>query len=152
MYGQLAVDGKRRFLREFWQKQDPTNQGAMRRFYGLVGFANDAFREGGAAQIPGWRTDRGRIFLKNGQWDEVLRRPMATPQPYEVWKYTRGRQRYYVFLDRSGVGHYQLIGTNDRQEASQPDWYRLLDVSTDAAHNNYTDVARFLGISTMEPQ
>ncbi|HXY18648.1 MAG TPA: GWxTD domain-containing protein [Gemmatimonadales bacterium] len=148
VYEQLSVDGKRRFLREFWAKRDPTHgAGAntvMDQFYGLVGFANETFREGGAAQIPGWRTDRGRVFLRNGRWDEILRRPMASPLPYEVWKYTRGRQRYYVFVDQSGLGHYQLIGTSDRQEQGLPNWPQLL------GSENYTDVARFLGITTLE--
>jgi len=150
IYDQLAPDGKRRFLREFWSRRDPShgtgvNQ-AMVQFYGLVAYANEAFREGGAAQIPGWRTDRGRIFLRSGRWDDILQRPMASPQPYVVWKYTRGRQRFYVFMDRSGLGHYQLIGSNDRQEPGLPNWQQLL------GSENYTDVARFLGITTMEPQ
>ena len=146
VYDQLSLEGKRRFLREFWAKRDPTrgsgvNQ-AMQQFYGAVQYANETFREGGAAQIPGWRTDRGRIFLKNGRWDDILQRPMANPQPYEVWKFTRGRQRYYVFMDRSGLGHYQLIGSNDRQEPGQPNWQQLLGTES------YTDVSRFLGLTT----
>ena len=143
MYEQLSADGKRRFLREFWQRKDPSLQ-QMRQFYGLVGYANDAFREGGAAQIPGWRTDRGRIFLRNGRWDDILQRPMASPLPYQVWKYTRGRQRYYIFSDRTGLGHYQLIGTNDRQEPGLPSWQSML------GSESYVDVARFLGISTVD--
>ena len=154
VYEGLSVEGKRRFLREFWAKKDPThgtgvNQ-PMEQFYALVGFANETFREGGAAQIPGWRTDRGRVFLRNGSWDDILRRPMASPLPYEVWRYTRGRQRYYVFLDRSGIGHYQLIGTNDRQETGLPNWPNMLDDASDYARHNYTDVARFLGITTLD--
>ncbi len=150
IYDQLSVDGKRRFLISFWAKKDLThgigvNQ-AMVEFYGLVNFANGAFREGGAAQIPGWRTDRGRIFLRNGRWDDILQRPAASPQPYEVWKYTRGRQRYYVFVDQTGVGHYQLVGSNDRQEPGLQNWQQILGTES------YTDVARFLGISTLDTQ
>jgi GWxTD domain-containing protein len=145
VYDQLAVDGKRRFLSEFWARP-PRTPAQMTQFYGLVAFANGRFREGGAAQIPGWRTDRGRIFLRGGRWDDILQRPMASPDPYEVWKYTRGRQRYYVFMDRSGLGHYQLIGSNDRQEPGLPNWQQML------GSENYTDVARFLGITTMDPQ
>jgi GWxTD domain-containing protein len=149
VYDQLAVDGKRRFLREAWAARDPAHgtggvNREMARFYAAVDYANQAFREGGAGQVPGWRTDRGRVFLRNGRWDEILRRPMASPSPYVVWKYTRGRQRYYVFQDRSGLGHYQLIGTNDRHETGLQNWSQLMGME------NYTDVARFLGLTTQE--
>jgi GWxTD domain-containing protein len=144
VYGQLAVDGKRRFLSEFWARREA---GARTRFYAAVEYANQAFREGGAGQVPGWRTDRGRVYLINGRGDEILQRPMASPVPYVVWKYTRGRQRYYVFLDRSGLGHYQLIGTNDRHESGLQNWPDILGAAA------YTDVARFLGLAFQgEPQ
>jgi GWxTD domain-containing protein len=131
---------------EFWRKRDPThgtgiNQ-AMVQFYRSVTSANSAFREGGAGQIPGWRTDRGRIFLRYGRWDEILRRPMASPMPYEVWRYTRDRNRYYVFVDESGLGHYVLIGSNDRREPGRQNWEQYLE------HQNYLDVAHFLGLAT----
>lgn len=149
LYDRLSVDGKRRFLREFWIKRDPAHGAGgvnreMARFYAAVDYANQAFREGGAGQVPGWRTDRGRIFLRNGRWDEILQRPVASPSPYVAWKYTRGRQRYYVFLDRSGLGHYQLIGTNDRRETGLQNWSDILGTES------YTDVTRFLGLSTQE--
>jgi GWxTD domain-containing protein len=146
VYDQLAVEGKRRFLREFWQRRDPTlgaDAGApMARFYRSVAYANQAFREGGAGQIPGWRTDRGRIYLRYGRWDEILQRPMASPKAFEVWKYTRDRSRYYVFVDQSGMGHYALFGSNDRREPGFQNWQGSLE------HENYVDVARFLGLAT----
>jgi GWxTD domain-containing protein len=138
VYGNLAVEGKRRFLRDFWQRR---GRQAMEQLYRGVRYANDAFREGGAGQIPGWRTDRGRIFLKYGRWDELMQRPMASPKAFEVWKYTRERQRYYVFMDQSGVGHYVLLGTNDRRETGLPNWEKSL------SPEDYQDVARFLGLS-----
>ena len=138
VFSQLAVSGKRRFLEEFWARRGAAE---MRRFYAAVDFANRRFHEGGAGQIPGWRTDRGRIYLKNGPWDEILQRPMASPSPYEGWLYTRGRQRWYVFVDRSGLGDYQLIGTNDRQEVGMPDWGQLL------GSEDSVNVAQFLGLT-----
>ncbi len=149
VYDQLAVDGKRRFLREAWAKRDPqhgaggVNQ-AMQRFYAAVEYANRAFREGGAGQVSGWRTDRGRVYLKNGPWDEILRRPAASPAPYQVWRYTRGRPRYYVFLDQSQLGVYRLIFTNDRSEVGQQDWGQLL------SPEDSVDVVRFLGLSNFD--
>jgi GWxTD domain-containing protein len=146
IYDQLAVSGKRNFLTQFWARRDPTHGTganlAMVRFYAAVAYANRAFREGGAGQVPGWRTDRGRVFLRNGRWDEILQRPMASPAPYEVWKYTRGRQRYYVFVDQSGLSDYRLIYTNDRQETGLQNWGQILGAE------DSTDVARFLGMAS----
>jgi hypothetical protein len=103
-----------------------------------VAEANRRFREGGAAAIPGWRTDRGRVYLRNGAPDEVLSRPQAgSTSPYEVWKYTRGRARKYVFFDETRFGHYVLIWTGDRREPSRPNWRDLLGPEAT------TDVERF---------
>lgn len=139
----LTVEGKRRFLAEFWRRRDPTpatpDNPLREAFYGGVRLANEAFREGGGAQIPGWRTDRGRIYLRYGEPPDALRRPMGQPKPYEVWLYTRDRRRWYVFLDRTGLGHYELIGTNDVTERSvDANWVYLL--GPDGAQ----DVSRFL--------
>jgi GWxTD domain-containing protein len=118
-------------MRQFWEKRDPTpgtpaNEG-MVAFYRLFAEANRRFRESGAGTTSGWRTDRGRIFLKYGVPEETLKRPVAgdTP-PYEVWKYSRPRQLKYIFLDETGLGNYQLIYTNDRFETSRSNWQELL--------------------------
>ena len=131
VYENLTGEGKRRYLAEFWRRRDPTPQtpdNPLRdAFYQGVRLANRVFREGGAAQIPGWRTDRGRIYLKYGEANDALRRPMASPRPYEVWLYTQNRRTWYVFLDRTGLGHYELIGTNDLTERSvDANWQYLL--------------------------
>jgi GWxTD domain-containing protein len=147
VYDHLSVDGKRRFLREFWRRRNPApgnadNQ-AMNDFYRSVSYANEAFRQGRgrAGTILGWRTDRGRVYLRYGRPDDVLRRPVATPRPYEVWKYTRDRPYWYVFFDRNGMGDYALIGTNDRREPGMPNWQATLGEAAE-------DVRRFLGIAT----
>jgi GWxTD domain-containing protein len=145
LYQTLSTDGKRRFLQEFWRRRDPSPQTpdnpARDVFYAGVSHANQAFREGGAAQIPGWRTDRGRVYLRNGRPDDVLQRPQGAPRPYEVWRYTRGRPRFYVFWDRSGVGHYELIHTSDPAETGHPAWETLLGSGA------FDDVARFLNMT-----
>jgi len=131
IYSSLTVDGKRSFLRRFWAKRDPT-PGTPRneeeeRFYGGITEANRRFHEGGAAEIPGWRTDRGRIFIRYGSPDEVLSRPQAgSTAPYEVWKYTRTRARKFVFYDVTRFGNYALIWTDERREPSRPNWRELL--------------------------
>lgn len=131
MYNTLTLEGKRNYLRQFWAKRDPTpgtpRNEAQEDFYGRIGEANRRFREGGVADVPGWRTDRGRIFVKYGPPQDVLRRPQAgSTLPYEVWKYTRGRLLKYVFLDQTQFGNYALIWTDDRREPSRPNWEALL--------------------------
>jgi len=129
LYRTLTVDGKRRFLKQFWAQRDPSpsaGNAARDEFYRAVGYANTAFREGGAARTPGWNSDRGRIYLKYGRPDETLDRPAASPRPYAVWRYTRDRGRWYVFMDQTGLGNYALIGTNDRREPSRQGWQRIL--------------------------
>lgn len=141
-YGALSEAGKRRFLEEVWRRRDPTprtpDNPALAEFMRMVAYVNAAFREPGSAATAGWATDRGRVYLRNGAPEEVLRRPTASPRPYEAWKYTRGRMRYYVFFDRTGLGNYDLIGTNDVRETSQADWQGFL------GRQNAQDVTDFI--------
>ena len=127
VYKSLTVEGKRRFLRDFWRKRDPTPETPaneqMAAFYKRIGDANERYREGGAAEIPGWRTDRGRIFILYGPPDEMLRRPQSgTSYPWEMWKYTKSRVLYYLFLDRTRLGNYSMVYSTDRRETTLPNW------------------------------
>jgi GWxTD domain-containing protein len=129
-YNALSLAGKRRFMQDLWRRRDPTPQTpdnpALTDFLRTLAFVNASFREAGAAGRPGWLTDRGRVYLRNGAPQETLRRPSATPRPYEVWKFSRGRPLWYVFYDRSGLGNYELIGSNDVRESSQSGWEAYL--------------------------
>lgn len=132
VYNSLTVEGKRRFLRDFWRKRDPTPETPanerMAAFYKRIGDANERYREGGAAEIPGWRTDRGRIFIQYGEPDDMLRRPQSgTSYPWEMWKYTKTRVQYYLFVDRTRLGNYALIYSNDRRETSLPNWQSYMN-------------------------
>jgi len=131
IYPPLTVEGKRAFLRQFWAKRDPTPGTARNEFaevfYRTVADANRRFHEGGASGVPGWRTDRGRIFIRYGAPDEILDRPQAgSSRPYEVWKYTGRKGHKFIFLDTSLLGNYELIWTDERREPSRPDWQELL--------------------------
>lgn len=142
LYPTLSVSGKRDYLRRFWTRRDPTpgtpGNELADEFYARIADANRRFREGGAAQIPGWRTDRGRIYIRYGPPDEILSRPQPEfTLPYEAWKYTRGKLRKYVFLDVTRFGNYALIYTNDIREPSRPNWRELL------GERAWEDVLRF---------
>src|SRR5207302_6089931 len=110
VFSALSVEGKRTWLRQFWARRDPTPGTARNEqqedFYRRIAEANRRYREGGSSAVPGWRTDRGRIFIKYGPADEMLeRRQAGSTQPYEVWKYTRGRPLKYVFMDVTRFGN-----------------------------------------------
>jgi GWxTD domain-containing protein len=146
----LSLRAKRRFLTEFWRTRDPTpgtpvNE-TRQRFYQAVAFADQTFRERGRGTVPGWKTDRGRVFVRNGTPDEKLERQQAgRSPPYEVWRFRSGKDRYYIFADRSGgVGIYQLIQSNDVKEVSQPNWREIVYEPA------VQDIGRFLGIDFFE--
>ena len=142
VYRGLTLEGKRRFLREFWRQRDPTpgtpDNELQQSFYQRLAEANRRFREGGAAEIPGWRTDRGKILILHGEPDDIMRRPSNGPSnPWEAWKYTRPKPLKYVFYDQTRLGNYQLVYTDDRNEKGMPGWERM--VGQDAVN----DIARF---------
>jgi len=147
VYQNLSVEGKRRYLRVVWGRRNPTpgsatNQ-AMTDFYRQVAYANSAFHQGRVGTMPGWRTDRGRIYLRHGRPDEMLQRPVASPRPFEAWKYTRDRGYWYVFVDRNGMGDYELIATNDRREPGRQAWESII------GREGADEAKRFLGLSTI---
>lgn len=144
-YSQLSVSAKRRFLVDFWRKLDqqpesPQNE-TRDRFYQAIAYADRAFRVGRGTQEPGWRTDRGRIYTKYGAAsDQLTRVPTGFAPAYEVWRYTRGKPRYYVFADQNGFGAYKLILTNDLSETGVPTWRDILGPAA------VQDVSQYLGI------
>jgi GWxTD domain-containing protein len=141
----MSPAAKRRLLTEFWQRRDPT-PGAPRnerreQFYQAIAYANANYREAGRNTPDGWRTDRGRVYARNGTPDDVLRRPKeAYGSAIEVWKYTRGKARHYIFADQSGVGAYQLIYSNDVSEPDHPAWGDIV------GRRGLADAGTFLGI------
>lgn len=142
----LSVNAKRKFLAEFWIKRDPTpaspQNEARERFYQAIADANRSFTEGGRRPVPGWKSDRGRVYARYGAPDDKWERQQEGTAPrYQVWRYTRERGRYYVFADRTGFGTYVLITTNDKKEVGQAGWMQILGV--DAVE----DVGRFLGVN-----
>jgi len=99
---------KRDFWENFWTRRDPspdTPENERRdEFYKRVRYADQHFSAGG----PGWKTDMGRIYIQNGQPDEVVRNPFRFDgPPEEIWYYYHDRKTYY-FVDRDGFGRYEI--------------------------------------------
>ncbi|MEP7325204.1 MAG: GWxTD domain-containing protein, partial [Gemmatimonadota bacterium] len=130
MFRGATLATKRRFLTDFWEKRDIDSAGRNERreqFYGMLSYADSAFRERGSNTQSGWKTDRGRIYVQRGAPDEVLDKLREGRAPtYLVWRYTRGRPEWFIFADRSGLGAYKLMHSNNRMEPGAPDWTDIL--------------------------
>jgi GWxTD domain-containing protein len=145
----LSVEAKRRFLVTFWSQRDdtkatPANERRLA-FYDGVALADSLYGEAGRRGRPGWKTDRGRVYVTYGKPDEIFRRQQeGRAPPYEIWRYTQGRLRYYIFADRTNYGLYTLMKSNDLAEAGQANW---LDVMTPEA---VRDIGQYLGLNFFE--
>jgi GWxTD domain-containing protein len=114
----LPEAGKKMFLDKFWRTYD---------YYTITArfeYAHEHYRYG---DTPGHKTDRGRIYVKYGEPDEIERpSPMLRQEqrPYELWQYSNGEQ--FIFVDTRGVSEYLLVWTNAIDERSQPTLYKYL--------------------------
>jgi GWxTD domain-containing protein len=132
-FKQLSNDEERdNFIEAFWQRRDPTPDTEENEFkeehYQRIAYANEHF----AAGVPGWRTDRGRIYIVFGKADEVeshpsggtYERPMdegggeTSTYPFEQWRYRYiegiGQEVIIEFVDTCMCGEYHM--TMDRSE------------------------------------
>ncbi|MGA7766775.1 MAG: GWxTD domain-containing protein [Candidatus Sulfotelmatobacter sp.] len=78
----LSTDKQRDdFVIAFWKRRNPTPGSPENRFkethYQRIAYANQHF----AAGIPGWKTDRGRIYIVYGPPDELEYHSQGRPQP-----------------------------------------------------------------------
>jgi GWxTD domain-containing protein len=132
-FKQLSNDEERdNFIEAFWQRRDPTPDTEENEYkeehYRRIAYANEHF----AAGIPGWKSDRGRIYIMYGPADEVdshpsggsYERPMeegggeTSTFPFEDWRYRYlegiGQEIIIEFVDTCMCGDYHM--TLDRSE------------------------------------
>jgi GWxTD domain-containing protein len=97
----------------FWDKRDPTpgtpNNEYRDEFYRRVRYCIARFSVG---DRPGWRTDRGMIYVRYGEPDEVEQHPFDMDDypynaPWQLWRYYATNLEF-VFVDRRGSGDFEL--------------------------------------------
>src|SRR5207253_4472824 len=98
----LSNDEERdNFIEQFWLRRDPTPDTVENEFkeehYERIAYANEHFPAG----VPGWKTDRGKMYIMYGKPDEIESHPSGgsydRPQdegggqtstfPFETWRY-----------------------------------------------------------------
>jgi GWxTD domain-containing protein len=132
-FKQLSNDEERdNFIEAFWQRRNPNPDSVENEFkeehYRRIAYANEHFPAG----IPGWKSDRGRIYIMYGPADEIESHPSGgtydRPQdegggttstyPFEDWRYRYlegiGQEVIIEFVDSCMCGDYHM--TLDRSE------------------------------------
>lgn len=104
-------------INDFWSRRDPTpgtaRNEAREEFYQRVDQANRQFTLG---IRPGWRTDRGRIYIKYGPPDDIERHPFDSDYPaYEIWTYYLDGVQF-MFMDIHGYGEYRLMNPKEERK------------------------------------
>ena len=113
------------FLFNFWSTRSPMNpkQGFLD-YLAAVKRVNMSFK---STSMPGYRTDRGYVFLKYGLPDKIMESPNEpNAYPYEIWYYyelSHQRNIRFVFMAKdSAAGDYNLIHSNMVGEIQNPRW------------------------------
>lgn len=135
-FKKLATDDEReRFIEEFWCRRDPdpdTDENEFKEeYYERIAYANEHFASG----IPGWKSDRGRIWIMYGKPDERETHPSGgsydrpsyegggntTTYPFEVWFYRYlagvGSGVEIEFVDPTGSGEYRIARSPEEKDA-----------------------------------
>jgi GWxTD domain-containing protein len=114
----LSSDPERdEFIRQFWVRRDTGSAGAgensaRREHYRRIAYSNEHFT---AAGTPGWKSDRGRIYIMYGPPNSIEAHPdggATIGRPYEAWHYketTSTKKDVDIrFVDACNCGNYQL--------------------------------------------
>ena len=128
---------REQFIEAFWQRRNPDPDSPENTFkeehYRRIAYANEHFASG----IPGWKTDRGKIYIMWGPPDEIdshptggnWDRPMdqgggeTTTYPYEDWRYRYlegqdlGENVELEFVDPTSTGEYHLTMDPSEKDA-----------------------------------
>ncbi|MBV9507156.1 MAG: GWxTD domain-containing protein [Acidobacteriia bacterium] len=135
-FKRLQTDEEReQFIEQFWLRRDPTPDTVENEFkeehYRRIQYANDHFASG----IPGWKTDRGRIYIVFGPPDERDEHPSGgtyerppeegggetTTYPFEDWRYRYiegiGNDVNIEFVDPTMTGEYHMTMDPSEKDA-----------------------------------
>jgi GWxTD domain-containing protein len=123
------------FIEQFWNRRNPESNASYNSFkeehYRRIAYANEHYASG----FPGWKSDRGRIYIIYGKPDELDTHPTGgayerpygegggttTTLPFEKWWYRHidgvGERVELEFVDSSMNGEYRLAISPDEKDA-----------------------------------
>jgi GWxTD domain-containing protein len=111
-----------RFVESFWQRRDPQPETEINEFreeyYERIAYANEHFASG----IPGWKTDRGKIYILYGKPERTEKGRAGFEENenvlYEKWFYKQitggGANLQLTFIDPIETKEFRL--TKDKRD------------------------------------
>lgn len=120
-----TLEGKRQFMYEFWKSRDTDPSTSKNEFYEeymkRVRISNQKY---GSLNTPGWKSDRGRVYIMYGEPSEIDRYPnQSNTKPYEIWHYNNIEGGViFVFADLNGFSQYTLINSTKKGEVRDDSW------------------------------
>lgn len=128
----MSINTKRRYINNFWDlmsaKYSKTPDAIIKEIGERVEYANRNFSH----FDKGWKTDMGRIYIRNGAPSEVEKGESSDDtryvrKDYQIWKYQGGKNAVYMFVDMQMNGNARLLYVSgDEMEVSNPKWQNYL--------------------------
>jgi GWxTD domain-containing protein len=130
VYNSLQTAEERdKFIEQFWLRRDPTPGTPENEFkeehYRRIAYVNEHFSR--ADGIPGWKTDRGRVYITFGPPDEIEDHPggnATTAVPFQQWRYKHiegiGNDIMIEFVDPAVNGQYRMTTDPPKKEHREP--------------------------------
>lgn len=125
----LSDVGKNNFMDQYWKDKKPKDRfGEIVTRKNLIAyykFANAHFSEN-EDKSDGWYSDRGRVLMSYGQWDQLENREIPMKQDaYEVWWYY-GFKEGKVFIFEEKAGYMRLVHSNVIGEIFNTNWDEMI--------------------------
>jgi len=128
----LSDSGKVNFLYQYWKEHDsdPSTTVIENRleYIERYRFVNLRFSDN-EMKTNGWLTDRGRIYMTYGPWEEI--EDIQAPRignAYVIWYYHSIKEgKLFVFEDYTGNLDYRLVHSNVYGEKYDQDWQDRID-------------------------
>jgi len=131
IYSQLDKEQRVNFLTAFWLDKDPNpvtpDNEQVEEIKIRIQYSNQNFSH----FHKGWKSDRGRIFIKYGMPFEMLSENTGqgvvsdkhANKEYEIWKYRLDEERTYIFFDAHQHGEFNIIYSyGDNSEQTLSNW------------------------------
>ena len=133
----MAPDTKRRYISQAWESMAVQANLRTDELIKIIRERIDYCNTNYSHFEQGWKTDMGRIYLRNGAPDDIERDQTSDDtrfvrKDFQIWKYQKSRNSTYLFIDIQMNGNFRLIYVNnDDLESTNPDWQRYMGESFD---------------------